>query len=499
MMLPENVKQKQSSMKLYLGGDVSKGYADWVILTEKKQNVLENFQLDDTYAGHCKLYSTLEAYFDKHKGLEMYAAVESTGGYENNWFNTLKSYQKVFNLKVTRINPSGVNYNRRASMKRNVTDAISAISIAEYMINHTENIAFDQDDKWKTLCRHWNFVEMQKKQRTQTINQLETILYCSNPILLRFKKDNLPNWLVELIIKCPTADKLAKARPESLAKIPYLTLKRAQELVAEAKQNIASATDRNAELLVSQIALQIKAFDQNIKSQMQLIEQDLISPEMELLKSFQGIDTTSAIGLLLEIGAISRFPTVKGFSCNYGVHPKFKKSGDKIIGVRMSKQGSKNMRKILFNIAKGAITYNPLIAAVYEKKLSEGMSKMAAIGVCMHKILRIIYGMLKNNQHFNALIDKQNYERSKSKQQEKQLQENANIEKSRRYQEFDTTAPISKKQTKKRKEHDLSQCEITSQSTGSTCSSQRTQREEHNLLDFLDTPLKSDLKCISPA
>ena len=140
-----------------------------------------------------------------------------------------------------------------------------------------------------------------------------------------------------------------------------LTLKRAKELVAEAKQNIASATDRNAELLVSQIALQIKSFDQNIKSQMQLIEQDLICPEIELLKSFKGINTTSAIGLLLEIGTIERFPTVKGFSCNFGLHPKFKQSGDKVIGVRMSKQGSKNMRKILFNIAKGAITFNPLI------------------------------------------------------------------------------------------------------------------------------------------
>jgi transposase len=458
-------------MKLYLGGDVSKGYADWVILSEKKQAVIENFQLDDTYAGHCKLYSMLEAYFDTHPGLEMYAAVESTGGYENNWFNTLKSYQKVFNLKVARINPTGVNLNRRASMKRNVTDAISALSIAEYMINHPGNIAFDQEDKWKTLCRHWNFVEMQKAQRTQTINQLETILYCANPTLIRYKKDNLPNWLLELIIKCPTADKLAKAKPEKLAKIPYLTLARAKALVTEAKQSIASSTDKNAEILVSQIACQIKAFDQNIKSQMRLIEQELICPEIEILKSFIGIDTISAIGLLLEIGAIERFPTVKGFSCYFGLHPKFKQSGDKIIGVRMSKQGSKNMRKILFNIAKGAITYNPLIRAVYEKKLSQGMAKMAAIGVCMHKILRIIYGMLKNKQAFNPLIDKQNYEKSKSKQQEKQLQENATIEKSRRYQVFDAAAPISRKQSKKRKEHDLSQCEITSQSSGSACSS----------------------------
>ena len=459
-------------MKLYLGGDVSKGYADWVILSEKKQTVLENFQLDDTYAGHCKLYSALEAYFGKHLGLEMYAAVESTGGYENNWYNTLKSYQKVFNLKVVRINPLGVNYNRRASMKRNVTDAISAVSIAEYMINHHENIAYDQDEKWKTLCRHWNFVEMQKQQRVQTINQLETILYSANPTLMRYKKGDLPNWLLELIIQCPTADKLAKAKPERLAKIPYLSLVRAKELVTEANQNIASATDRNAEILVTQIALQIKSFDQNIKSQMQLIERDLICPEIELLKSFKGISTISAIGLMLEIKTIDRFPTVKGFSCYFGLHPKFKQSGDKIIGVRMSKQGSKNMRKILFNIAKGAITYNPLITEVYEKKISHGMSKMAAIGVCMHKILRIIYGMLKNKQAYNQLIDKQNYERSKEKQQDKLQQENTNIDKSRRYQEFDVKAPISRKQTKKRREHDLSQCKINSQSPGSTCSSE---------------------------
>jgi len=459
-------------MKLYLGGDVSKGYADWVILSEKKQTVLENFQLDDTYAGHCKLYSALEAYFGKHLGLEMYAAVESTGGYENNWYNTLKSYQKVFNLKVVRKNPLGVNYNRRASMKRNVTDAISAVSIAEYMINHPENIAYDQDEKWKTLCRHWNFVEMQKQQRVQTINQLETILYSANPTLMRYKKGDLPNWLLELIIQCPTADKLAKAKPERLAKIPYLSLVRAKELVTEANQNIASATDRNAEILVTQIALQIKSFDQNIKSQMQLIERDLICPEIELLKSFKGISTISAIGLMLEIKTIDRFPTVKGFSCYFGLHPKFKQSGDKIIGVRMSKQGSKNMRKILFNIAKGAITYNPLITEVYEKKTSHGMSKMAAIGVCMHKILRIIYGMLKNKQAYNPLIDKQNYERSKEKQQDKLQQENTNIDKSRRYQEFDVKAPISRKQTKKRREHDLSQCEINSQSPGSTCSSE---------------------------
>ena len=32
----------------YLGVDVSKGYADFVMLDDKKQPIEENFQLDDT-------------------------------------------------------------------------------------------------------------------------------------------------------------------------------------------------------------------------------------------------------------------------------------------------------------------------------------------------------------------------------------------------------------------------------------------------------------------
>lgn len=50
---------------------------------------------------------------------------------------------------------------------------------------------------------------------------------------------------------------------------------------------------------------------------------------------------------------------------------------------------------------------------------------MAALGVCMHKILRIVYGILKNKQAFNPDIDKLNQERPKQKQLEKQQQKTA--------------------------------------------------------------------------
>ena len=458
-------------MKIYLGGDASKGYADWVMISETKKKLLDNFQLDDTFDGHHQLYNAIKGCVEKYPKAEIYAALESTGGYENNWLNTLRSYQKDFDIQVARVNPLGVAHDSKASMNRNVTDAVSALSIAEYLINHSDKIRYEQDDTWKSLRRHWNFVEMQKKQRVQTINQLDMLLYSANPILLSYKTDKLADWLLEVIIQYPTAKLLAKAKAAKLSKIPYLSLEKADKIIASVQKSIASATDKDSGVLIKQVALQIRMFDQTIDSQMSLIEKELVNSDIDILKTFKGIDTTSAIGLVLEIGAVERFERVKSICAFFGLNPKFKQSGDKIIGVRMSKQGSKKMRKILFNIAFGAIGHNPLIQEVYLRKLSEGMTGMAAIGVCMHKILRIVYGMLKNKKSFDIQIDKLNTNRSAIKQAEKNQQKDAYILKNRRFQDYDKNAPISKRQTKKRKEHVLSQCEITSQSAGSTCSS----------------------------
>jgi len=110
-----------------------------------------------------------------------------------------------------------------------------------------------------------------------------------------------------------------------------------------------------------------------IKNDIDSVEQELTNIKeyeevLTVLKSFKGINTISAIGILLEIGSIKRFKNVKAICCYFGVQPKFKQSGDKTSGVHMSKQGSKIMREILFNIAKGAIVYNPVIKTTYEKK-----------------------------------------------------------------------------------------------------------------------------------
>ena len=74
----------------------------------------------------------------------------------------------------------------------------------------------------------------------------------------------------------------------------------------------------------------------------------------------------------------------------------------------MSKQGRIQPRRILFTVALSAIEHNPVIKSLYQYHLGQGRKKMDAIGICMHKILRIIFGMLKNNTAFDPKIDSAN-------------------------------------------------------------------------------------------
>ena len=147
----------------------------------------------------------------------------------------------------------------------------------------------------------------------------------------------------------------------------------------------------------------------------------------------------------------------QGPSVNWGVpsgsstHPIYKKSGDGTWAMRMSKQGRTVPRHILYMVALSAINSNPLIKEVYLKHTDKGMSGKAALGVCMHKILRIVYGMLKNKTKFDPEIDRRN--------QQKHVQKEAETvnKKARRFQEFDSAAPISRRQNKKRMERKVSQ------------------------------------------
>jgi transposase len=445
--------QKRSFMEsYYMGIDVSKGYADFVILDAKKDVVEPNFQLDDTFSNHCKLFEILKRFFDSHSESVLFAAVESTGGYENNWLRSLGGFQGALSIRSARLNPLGVRANSKASLRRVITDKISARDVAEYLIAHPEKVTYQREDPLAGLRRQWGFVRLLVKQKTQILNQFESLLYTANPELIAYCKSGVPAWLLKLLKQYPTAAKLAKARATSVARIPYVTADRAKELIDQAKKSVASATDETTGSLITVMVEQIIRMEETIRIQTQQMAKQCAIPEVAMLKTIPGISDASAIGLMLEIQSIKRFSSVKKLASFFGIHPAFKTSGDGTSSVRMSKQGRKEPRKILFMVAFVSLSVNPHIRKIYEEHTGKGMKKMAAIGLCMHKILRIIYGILKNNQAYDSLVDQKNRENRTAR---KSVHNTENV--NRRYELFDQQAPISRRQSNKRKEWKQSQ------------------------------------------
>ena len=155
----------------YLGIDVSKGYADFIILDSNKRIIEPNFQLDDTFEGHQKPFCFFKQFFKDHNDAVVYAALESTGGYENNWYHSLRKFQDTFNLKIARLNPKGVNYYSKAGLNRVITDKLAAINIAEYLITYPEKVSYQNQSYYYPLKRKWKFIRSLVKDRTRYLNQ----------------------------------------------------------------------------------------------------------------------------------------------------------------------------------------------------------------------------------------------------------------------------------------------------------------------------------------
>ena len=136
----------------------------------------------------------------------------------------------------------------------------------------------------------------------------------------------------------------------------------------------------------------------------------------------------------------------------------------KVMGNRKSKLVDDHFKERLLLTATG-VNGSAACASLHTKiSLKKGMSKMSAIGALMHKILRIIYGMLKNNTEFDPKIDKKNSNKIVI------AKINGKQNKERRFLKFNKNAPISRRQSKKRKEQNSSQDEISS-NTGSSSDS----------------------------
>lgn len=439
----------------YIGIDVSKGYSDFVVLNESLEPVAKPVQFDDTRDGHQRLTKWLKRCMDTYGFERLYAGVESTGGFEDNWYALLIDLGKELPVHVVRLNPLTVKNAAKASLSVQTTDALSAGHIARYMIRYSDEISWDTAlTKYRSFRSFDGHIRLLVRQRSQLIAQFKQLLYSCFPELQRFCKHGVPNWVLELLKAYPTPGKLARARVKTLAKIPFITERKARQLIDNAKSSVAARSHSMDGVLIASMARQIQQSQQQVTALKKTLADECGGVEVDLLETIPGIGPYSAASLMAQIEDIRRFASPSKLCGYFGVYPAMKESGDKHPVVRMSKKGRAAMRATLYLCANSAVLKDAHLKGIYHTHRKKGKSHKQALGVVMHKLLRIIWGVLSSGTCYNAGVDQANQKKAVAVEVNNKQKE---LSSKRREQPFDEQAPISRIAAKKRKAFQLSQ------------------------------------------
>jgi len=129
-------------------------------------------------------------------------------------------------------------------------------------------------------------------------------------------------------------------------------------------------------------------------------------PELQrdarLIVSIPGVGATTAAKVLAYLGDIRRFKNAKALAAFVGVTPRQKQSGTSVKGRSMiSRNGHAGIRHSLYMPAMVALKHNPIIKEFGQRLKQGGLVPKAVISACMHKLVHLIYGVLKSGTSFD--------------------------------------------------------------------------------------------------
>lgn len=192
-------------------------------------------------------------------------------------------------------------------------------------------------------------------------------------------------------------------RPET-AELQQMT-RRLEDL-----QQIRGQEKTRLETTIESLHEEIKAHIEFIDNQMDQLKQKIaahieqhesLNHALRLVISIKGISVLSGSQILAEIGDWTVFSSARQLAAYAGLTPQAKESGTSVQGrTRLCKIGNEHLRRALYFPALTSIRcckeLQPWIAGLR----SRGKNKMQVIGAVMHKLIRVIYGVLKSGQAF---------------------------------------------------------------------------------------------------
>ena len=117
------------------------------------------------------------------------------------------------------------------------------------------------------------------------------------------------------------------------------------------------------------------------------------------LTRINGIDVTTALAVVSETGSdMSRFPSVKHFTCWLGLCPGTKITGGTTISGKTKRCANRAAQAL--RLAAAALRSSQSALGAYFRRLSARMDKPKAVTAAAHKLARLIYTMLTKGEEY---------------------------------------------------------------------------------------------------
>lgn len=387
-------------------------------LNHEKRTAHPDFHFPESYKGYQKLKQAIEKLRRKHGQAHLHVRVDVAGQYAENligWLHQLDALQEGgYTISVGQ--PAKNAAYRKAHYNKRKADPIESLACARFAVVEQPSATPRTPPAFARLREVVALLESSGKQRTRLTNQLHAILAKAFPELAVLVPNLSSGWVLCLLQKWPTADKLARARLSSIKKIPRIPAGMAVKLQNAAKTSTASSDGLIAEELVFHKVRDIQHEKSNFARLEKLIEKalgQLPAGPHQRVRSIKGIGVQTAAALICKIVSIDRFETAKQLIGYFGVFPEeidvsgVDKNGKPKKGksMRMSRKGNDLVRRLLYLAAESAARHNPPVKALFARKLADGKHYNLVIGHCMAKLLRQVHAVWKYDREFDSMFE----------------------------------------------------------------------------------------------
>ena len=244
--------------------------------------------------------------------------------------------------------------------------------------------------------------------KVSVVNPLQIKAF-RNSKLIRQKTDSVDAQIIAefCLQNAPTARKPRSPEQKDLHNLNV----RISALKAELNRASNALANKNlSKVILKSIHDELKF----LKKQIVLLEdeaQKIINSNQNLKEQFDRITEIKGVGEKLALAIIADMPDVSNFqksgqfSAFAGVSPSHFQSGSSVRGKsRISRLGSKSIRKVLYMSALVVKNHNPHFQKFVQNLQKKGKAPKIIIVAIMRKLMCILFGMLKNSSNFDPKL-----------------------------------------------------------------------------------------------